>query len=59
MCGVCRYMQGRGSCHRHTLAMGSSEEAQRKITQQPVTQTSGQQRTRRSGLLTVMERPPG
>lgn len=59
VCGTCRYIQGRGSCHRHTLALGSSEEAQRKLaTQQPAAQPSGQQRTRRSGLLTVMERPP-
>uniref|UniRef100_A0A1B6H4M6 non-specific serine/threonine protein kinase n=1 Tax=Cuerna arida TaxID=1464854 RepID=A0A1B6H4M6_9HEMI len=50
---VARYMQGRGSMQRHTL--GTSEEAQRK---QPQGQTSSQQRTRRSGLLTVMERPP-
>ncbi|KAG8283325.1 hypothetical protein J6590_021226 [Homalodisca vitripennis] len=50
---VARYMQGRGSMQRHTL--GTSEEAQRK---QPQGQSSSQQRTRRSGLLTVMERPP-
>jgi len=38
---------------RHTL--GSSEEAQRK---QPQGSPAPQARTRRSGLLTVMERPP-
>ncbi|XP_054260207.1 serine/threonine-protein kinase SIK3-like isoform X2 [Macrosteles quadrilineatus] len=48
------YMKGRGSMQRHTL--GTSEEAQRK---QPQSATAPQPRTRRSGLLTVMERPPG
>ncbi|XP_075222290.1 serine/threonine-protein kinase SIK3-like isoform X2 [Lycorma delicatula] len=55
---VARYMQGRGSNKRHTLALGSSEETQRIASQQPAQQTNSQQRTRRSGLLTVMERPP-
>lgn len=52
-------MQGRGSNKRHTLALGSSEETQRMAAQQPAQQTNSQPRTRRSGLLTVMERPPG
>jgi predicted alpha/beta superfamily hydrolase len=59
-----RYMHGRGNTKRHTLALGSAEEvqeAQRKMVQQQQQQQQQQQpmRTRRTGLHTVMERPPG
>nr|CAD7444367.1 unnamed protein product [Timema bartmani] len=56
---VARYMQCRGNSKRHTLAMASAEEvqeAQRKMVQ---LQQQQPMRTRRTGLLTVMERPPG
>ncbi|CAG2054236.1 unnamed protein product [Timema podura] len=52
------YMQCRGNSKRHTLAMASAEEvqeAQRKMVQ---LQQQQPMRTRRTGLLTVMERPP-
>nr|CAD7423082.1 unnamed protein product [Timema monikensis] len=55
---VARYMQCRGNSKRHTLAMASAEEvqeAQRKMVQ---LQQQQPMRTRRTGLLTVMERPP-
>ncbi|XP_068081094.1 serine/threonine-protein kinase SIK3 isoform X2 [Anabrus simplex] len=55
---VARYMEGRGNSKRHTLAMASTEEvqeAQRKM----MLQQQQPNRTRRTGLLTVMERPPG
>lgn len=48
---VARYMQCRGNSKRHTMA--NPEEVH---TLQTTTTTGG--RTRRSGLLTVMERPP-
>lgn len=49
---LCRYLQGRGNTKRHTMA--NPEEVH-------TLQTSGNagNRTRRTGLLTVMERPPG
>ena len=57
-------MNRRGNAKRHTLAMASAEEvqeAQRKMAQQQQQQQQQQQpiRTRRTGLHTVMERPPG
>lgn len=48
---VTRYMQNRGNSKRHTLP----EEDHPSL---PSMSTSGS-RTRRTGLLTVMERPPG
>jgi hypothetical protein len=54
-------MHGRGNSKRHTLALGSAEEvqeAQRKMQQQQPQQQQPM-RTRRTGLHTVMERPPG
>jgi Uncharacterized protein (ATP-grasp superfamily) len=65
-----RYMHCRGNSKRHTLALGSAEEfqeAQRKMQQQQQQQQQQQEkppqqqtmRTRRTGLQTVMERPPG
>ncbi|CAH0548609.1 unnamed protein product [Brassicogethes aeneus] len=49
---VARYMQGRGQNKRHTMA--STEDVHNL---QSPTASGG--RTRRTGLLTVMERPPG
>jgi hypothetical protein len=57
-----RYMHGRGNSKRHTLALGSAEEVQevqRKMQQQQPQQQQQPIRTRRTGLHTVMERPPG
>ncbi|XP_023703569.1 serine/threonine-protein kinase SIK3 isoform X4 [Cryptotermes secundus] len=61
---VARYMHGRGNSKRHTLALGSAEEVQevQRLMQQQQPQQQQQQqpmRTRRTGLHTVMERPPG
>lgn len=49
---VARYMQGRGNTKRHTMANPEDVHS---------LQSSGNPggRTRRTGLLTVMERPPG
>lgn len=55
-------MQNRGNNKRHTLALGSTDEihdSQLKQLQQTQSQPSSASRTRRTGLLTVMERPPG
>ncbi|XP_044763367.1 serine/threonine-protein kinase SIK3-like isoform X2 [Coccinella septempunctata] len=46
MAAVARYMQGRGNTKRHTMANPEDVQA------------SSGGRTRRTGLLTVMERPP-
>ncbi|XP_063218746.1 serine/threonine-protein kinase SIK3-like isoform X2 [Bacillus rossius redtenbacheri] len=60
---VNRYMQQRGNSKRHTLANAEEvEEVHRKMQQQQQQPAPPQQqpiRTRRTGLLTVMERPPG
>ncbi|KAJ8967019.1 hypothetical protein NQ314_003136 [Rhamnusium bicolor] len=48
---VARYMQGRGNTKRHTMANPEDVHSL-----QSTTSTGG--RTRRAGLLTVMERPP-
>ncbi|XP_046382501.1 serine/threonine-protein kinase SIK3 homolog isoform X2 [Ischnura elegans] len=69
---VARYLQTRGNGKRHTLALGSAEEMQEEqrkmmlvdgegssspgVSRGPV--AGGQARTRRTGLLTVVERPP-
>nr|XP_015836278.1 PREDICTED: serine/threonine-protein kinase SIK3 [Tribolium castaneum] len=50
-CFLCRYMQGRGNSKRHTMA--NPEDVH---TLQSGGGSGG--RTRRTGLLTVMERPP-
>ncbi|KAL0281085.1 UNVERIFIED_CONTAM: hypothetical protein PYX00_002182 [Menopon gallinae] len=61
---VARYMEKRGNNKRHTLALGSVDEVQKlqsSSSQQQSTNStpSSSSRTRRTGLLTVMERPPG
>lgn len=43
-------MEGRGGNKRHTVATSASEDSHRQL---------NQPRTRRSGLPTVTERPPG
>ncbi|XP_073996581.1 serine/threonine-protein kinase SIK3-like isoform X2 [Rhodnius prolixus] len=48
---ITRYMEGRGCNKRHTVATGPDETHRLPQT--------GQTRTRRSGLPTVTERPPG
>ncbi|KAK9509203.1 hypothetical protein O3M35_006567 [Rhynocoris fuscipes] len=48
---VTRYMEGRGCNKRHTVATGSDDTHRMQQAVQP--------RTRRSGLPTVTERPPG
>ncbi|KAK6645412.1 hypothetical protein RUM43_001689 [Polyplax serrata] len=59
---VARYMEKRGNSKRHTLALGSVDEVEKlqKSGQQAssTSSTPGSSRTRRTGLLTVMERPP-
>lgn len=61
-----RYMHGRGCSKRYTV--GSTDEmlssaitndntSEQSLSHSPAPSTSG--RTRRTGLLTVMERPPG
>ncbi|KAL3270959.1 hypothetical protein HHI36_021462 [Cryptolaemus montrouzieri] len=52
MAAVARYMQGRGNSKRHTMANPEDVHSLQSGA------TSGG-RTRRTGLLTVMERPPG
>jgi serine/threonine-protein kinase SIK3 len=63
-----RYMHGRGCSKRHTV--GCTEDLSKSATGQgaeppiahspiPTAQGSSSGRTRRTGLLTVMERPPG
>lgn len=65
-----RYMHGRGCSKRHTvgctddLSSGKNTETHSPIPSCSPTTSSGTSanssgRTRRSGLLTVMERPPG
>ncbi|XP_071441938.1 serine/threonine-protein kinase SIK3 isoform X2 [Hetaerina americana] len=70
---VARYLQTRGNGKRHTLALGSAEEMQEEQRKMMLvegeggsgagvgrgTVTGGQARTRRTGLHTVIERPPG
>lgn len=59
---LCRYMEKRGNSKRHTLALGSVDEVEKLQTsgqQTSSNSTPGSSRTRRTGLLTVMERPPG
>ncbi|KAL1122453.1 hypothetical protein AAG570_002784, partial [Ranatra chinensis] len=48
---VARYMEGRGCNKRHSVASGSEETHRHQQATQP--------RTRRSGLPTVTQRPPG
>ncbi|KAG8222367.1 hypothetical protein J437_LFUL002986 [Ladona fulva] len=69
---VARYLQTRGNGKRHTLALGSAEEMQEEQRKMMLVEgesgaTTGvgrpavpgsQVRTRRSGLSTVVERPP-
>lgn len=64
-----RYMHGRGCSKRHTvgctddLSQTRASGAEGGLDQQSSTHSPGPQssggRTRRTGLLTVMERPPG
>lgn len=62
---VARYMEKRGNSKRHTLALGSVDEVEKLQTTSGSQQSSSSStpssssRTRRTGLLTVMERPPG
>lgn len=48
-----RYLQGRGNTKRHTMANPEDVHSLQSSS------SSGGSRTRRTGLLTVMERPPG
>lgn len=70
-----RYMHGRGSNKRHTVGCTDDYDLEPSIAHSPIPSTSGATnqgcvggavgssggggRTRKSGLLTVMERPPG
>lgn len=68
-----RYMHGRGSNKRHTVGCTDDYDLEPSIAHSPIPSTStanqgcvggaagssGGGRTRKSGLLTVMERPPG
>ncbi|XP_062544541.1 uncharacterized protein LOC134211571 isoform X3 [Armigeres subalbatus] len=63
-----RYMHGRGCTKRHTVGCTDDLSANNATTMEPPqahspapsnSGTSGGGRTRRTGLLTVMERPPG
>lgn len=65
-----RYMHGRGSNKRHTVGCTDDYDLEPSLTHSPIPSTSGASnqsaagssggRTRKSGLLTVMERnPPG
>ncbi|CAG9577109.1 unnamed protein product [Danaus chrysippus] len=53
---LCRYMLNRGSSKRHTMA--TPEEAASVSAACPPTPAASAPRVRRSGLLTVTERPP-
>ena len=55
-------MEKRGNNKRHTLALGSVDEVEKLQTSSPQSSNNSpaaSSRTRRTGLLTVMERPPG
>lgn len=56
-------MEKRGGNKRHTLALGNVEECEKLQSSGPLqssnNSTPSSSRTRRTGLLTVMERPPG
>lgn len=52
-----RYMQCRGNSKRHTMANPEEVHQCQNVASTSGTQTTS--RTRRTGLLTVMERPPG
>lgn len=66
-----RYMHGRGCSKRHTvgctddLSTNPGSQMEPPLAHSPIPSTSGMSqssssgRTRRTGLLTVMERPPG
>lgn len=65
-----RYMHGRGSNKRHTVGCTDDYDLEPSLAHSPIPSTSGASnqsaagssggRTRKSGLLTVMERnPPG